>query len=165
MGVDDDHDETAAGKRKPSPTDWLDLAKGIVVVLVIAVVVYACSRTEDDKQASKGGPTGSSDTTTTTTSRPYETMPGNGTYNMGGVDGKDWGVWGSDATPSVCIWSIVANSAYSPASILDHGRVEPGEAAQVNIQPLGDTSSITGESHGVRLKFITNGCGSWRLMD
>ncbi len=137
------------------------IAKLIFVTLVAGVVVYACSSANNDHKAA--GDTTNSPTTTATP--PESIMLGNGTYNMGGIDGKYWGIWSTGPVPSRCVWSIVAQSGYSPASVLDHGISEPGEIAQVNIQPLGDSSALTGESHGIRLRFITSGCGTWRLMD
>lgn len=94
----------------------------------------------------------------------HETMPGDGTYSIGGIDGKDWGVWESvgGADNHGCQWSIRAVNRYTAGQILDSGETGVNLQTRVNIQPLPDSSSITGESHGFRVVFMTSGCGSWR---
>ena len=93
----------------------------------------------------------------------HRTMPGNGTYQMGGIDGKDWGVYEATATGN-CEWSIRSVARYRPGLVLDSGTAVPGEAVRVNVQPDGDVSSISGEiNKDHRLVFMTNGCGVWHL--
>ena len=52
---------------------------------------------------------------------PTEYMRGNGTYEMGGIDGQDWGVWQADGAPVV---SAIGRSAAWP-----HIREPPSWAA------------------------------------
>lgn len=91
-------------------------------------------------------------------------MPGNGTYEMGGMDGKDWGPYEATATGN-CQWSIRSVARYRAGLILDEGTAAPGETVRVNIQPDGDVSSTSGmidDDH--RLVFMTNGCGKWQFV-
>lgn len=94
----------------------------------------------------------------------HATMPGNGTHEMGGMDGKDWGVYQATATGN-CQWSIRSVARYRGGLILDQGSAAPGETVRVNIQPDGDVSSwdgIINDDH--RLVFMTNGCGKWEFV-
>jgi hypothetical protein len=92
-------------------------------------------------------------------------MPGNGTYEMGGIDGKDWGVWQAEGAPSaVCEWSIRSVARYRGADILDSRQAGPGEKARVNIQADGDVDSSSGEIGDHRLVFMTHNCGAWRFV-
>ena len=94
----------------------------------------------------------------------HATMPGNGTHEMGGMDGKDWGVYEATATGN-CQWSIRSVARYRPGLILDEGTAAPGETVRVNIQPDGDVSTWDGtidDDH--RLVFMTNGCGKWAFV-
>ncbi|MDV3131223.1 hypothetical protein [Mycobacterium sp. 29Ha] len=85
-------------------------------------------------------------------------MPHNGTYEMGGMDGKDWGPYVAEGGPD-CQWSIRSVAPYRPGIILDSGTLP-----QVNIQADGDVSTFTGlidDDH--RIVFMTSGCGAWQL--
>ncbi|MGH3555056.1 MAG: hypothetical protein ACRDT5_21215 [Mycobacterium sp.] len=99
----------------------------------------------------------------TTTAAPprNRTMPGDGTYPMGGVDGKDWGIWQSDGALDGCQWSIRAVSRYAGADVLDSGDAAPGEPVRVDIEPDGGVGVLTGEINGHRIVFATQGCASW----
>lgn len=89
-------------------------------------------------------------------------MVGNGTFKLGGVDGKNWGVYAATATGN-CQWSIRSVAPYRDGWILDSGTAAPGENVSVNIQSDGDVNSFTGEIDGDhRLVFMTNSCGTWR---
>jgi hypothetical protein len=76
---------------------------------------------------------------------------------MGGMDGKDWGVWQADGAPSgVCEWSIRSVARYRGADILESGQVGPREKARVNIQAGGDVDSWSGDIGDHRLVFMTH---------
>jgi hypothetical protein len=92
----------------------------------------------------------------------HDAIPGNGTYQMGGIDGKDWGVYEATATGN-CAWSIRSVARYRPGDVLDSGTARAGERVRVNIQPDGDVNSFTGEIGDHRLVFMTNSCGTWQL--
>ncbi|OBJ72300.1 hypothetical protein [Mycobacterium colombiense] len=93
----------------------------------------------------------------------HRTMARSGTYQMGGIDGKDWGVYQATATGN-CEWSIRSVARYRAGLILDSGTAGPGETVRVNIQADGDVSSWSGEiNNDHRLVFMTNGCGVWQL--
>jgi hypothetical protein len=94
----------------------------------------------------------------------HATIPGDGTHQMGGMDGKDWGVYQATAIGS-CQWSIRSVAHYRPGLILDEGTAASGEPVRVNIQPDGDVSTFDGtidDDH--RLVFMTNGCGKWEFV-
>lgn len=94
----------------------------------------------------------------------HATIPGNGTHEMGGMDGRDWGVYEATVTGN-CKWSIRSVARYRPGLILDEGTAAPGETVRVNIQPDGDVNSWDGiidSDH--RLVFMTNGCGKWQFV-
>lgn len=87
---------------------------------------------------------------------------GNGTFNLGGVEGKNWGVYEATATGN-CQWSIRSVARYREGWILDSGTAAAGEKVTVSIQPDGDVNSFTGQiDDNHRLVFMTNGCGTWR---
>ncbi|MCX2716027.1 hypothetical protein OOK62_28725 [Mycolicibacterium sp. J2] len=89
-------------------------------------------------------------------------MAGNGTFKLGGADGKNWGVYEATATGN-CQWSIRSVAPYRDGWILDSGTAAAGEKVSVNIQSDGDVNSLTGEIDGNhRLVFMTNSCGTWR---
>ncbi|WP_019972010.1 hypothetical protein [Mycobacterium sp. 141] len=105
--------------------------------------------------------TSDDDSTTAPDPDDHSVMMGNGTFNLGGVDGKNWGVYEATATGN-CQWSIRSVARYRPGLILDRGSAAPGEKVTVNIQPDGDVSAISGEiDSDHRLVFMTNGCGTW----
>lgn len=124
------------------------LATGVFALLLM-LTAYAC----DDGQSRK--PTGSTPTSATSALPPYEAIPGDGTYPVGTIDGKNFGIWQSSPAPAECIWSIVAKDNYEPVVVLDHGTGIPGEVARANVQPKGDHPIL----------FITHGCGTWHLVD
>src|ERR1700736_1848914 len=74
-------------------------------VLGIVLVLFLIGRCSDgENQSSQTPPSASPSQSVSPTSKepfPTEYMPGNGTYEMGGVDGKDWGVWQADGAPVV----------------------------------------------------------------
>lgn len=130
-------------------------------VFMAAALLYGWSK--DDSAGSP--PSSAAPPTASPTVKPHETMPGDGTYNMGGIDGKSWGVWESSGGPADnCQWSIRAVSRYTPGELLDSGAAGMGQRARVNIQPLPYSSALTGEAHGFQVVFMTNGCGSWWLV-
>ncbi|MGV0618179.1 hypothetical protein ABQE58_25125 [Mycolicibacterium elephantis] len=132
---------------------------GSAIVLLLAVGWLGAQCSKDDSM-----PDAKRDATTTTTKAPYphQVMAGDGYHNMGGIDGKDWGIWQSSGGPE-CTWSIRLTSPYTGATILREGTAPPNQSPRVSIQPPGDVSSITGEIDGGRVIFQTHGCGSWRL--
>jgi hypothetical protein len=140
----------------------------MVVIIGAFLLVGACATilvANDDKKSVTNSP-GSSES-----SNPVEqpdrsdpaAMVGNGSFNIGGVDGKEWGVYETIATGS-CQWSIRSVSRYREGLIVDTGAGNPGETLTVNIQPDGDVRTFTGEiDDDHRLVFMTNGCGTWRM--
>lgn len=160
-------DNSAAIPPMPPPANPQSQARktGAVLVafwLVMAVaLLYSCTKSED----STGASLSSSAPPSSPPPPPFKTMPGDGTYNMGGADGKDWGIWESSGGSANCQWSIHAVSRYTPGQALDSGGAGMNQQVRVSIQPLPDSSGVTGESHGFRVVFMTNGCGSWRLVD
>ncbi|WP_255795320.1 hypothetical protein [Mycobacteroides abscessus] len=89
-------------------------------------------------------------------------MSGNGTFNLGGADGKNWGVYEVSAIGN-CQWSIRSVARYREGWILDSGTAAAGERVTVDIQPDGNVNSFTGQIDGDhRLVFMTSGCGTWR---
>jgi hypothetical protein len=92
----------------------------------------------------------------------HEFMPGNGTYQMGGIDGKDWGVWQSDGAEAGCEWSINAVRRYEGGELLDSGQGAPGEHVRVDIEPDGGVGTLDGMIGDHRIVFMTNRCGPWR---
>lgn len=135
----------------------------VVFWLLMAVaLLYSCTKSEDS--AAPSSPT-SAPPSLPPPPPPFKAIPGDGTYNMGGADGKDWGIWESSGGSANCQWSIHAVSRYTPGQVLDSGGADMNQQVRVSIQPLPDSSGLTGESHGFRVVFMTNGCGSWRLVD
>jgi hypothetical protein len=140
---------------------------GCLVVLIGAFfVVGACVTvlivTTDDKPTNNSGSAGSVSAAPPADPDDPSDMAGNGTFNLGGVDGKNWGVYEATATGN-CQWSIRSVARYREGLILDSGTGIPGENVSVNIQPDGDVNSVTGQiDDDHRLVFMTNGCGSWR---
>ena len=75
------------GARKRRIWPWL---LGIAFVLVL---IGRCS--DGGNQSSQTSPSASPSRSASPTSKepfPTEYLPGNGTYEMGGIDGKDWGI-------------------------------------------------------------------------
>ncbi|SHQ74720.1 Uncharacterised protein [Mycobacteroides abscessus subsp. abscessus] len=128
---------------------------GFLMVLIGAFLAMgACMTvlvaTTDDKPRQQGDPDSPS------------VMSGNGTFKLGGVEGKNWGVYEARATGN-CQWSIRSVARYREGWILDSGTAATGEKVTVDIQPDGDVNSFTGQiNDDHRLVFMTNGCGIWR---
>jgi len=141
---------------------WLDSGKkvSLFVMTGIAVLVMAaqCGTGDDTKSDADSKPT----TSKPQEPYPHQTMPGDGWHLMGGVDGKDFGLWEASGSTTPCKWSIRATHPYSAAQILREGESAPGQRAQANIVPFARPSSITGEIDDYRVGFQTNGCGSWK---
>lgn len=134
---------------------------GAIAGLAVLGLVVG-SRGDDDYDA----PTAAATTTASTARLPYphQVMPGDGHHNMGGADGKDWGVWESAGGAGPCSWSIRLTSPYTGAAVLREGE-STGQRVRVSIQPTGDVSAFTGEVDGGRTIFMTHGCGAWTLVD
>ena len=132
---------------------------GSAIVLILAVGWLGSQCSKDDEPSAK------SESTTTSTSRapyPHQVMDGDGYHNIGGIDGKDWGIWESTGSPQPCQWSIRLTSPYAGATVLREGNSPPNTPTRASIQPPGDVSSITGQTDGGgRVVFQTHGCGRW----
>lgn len=164
-----DGDDGAAIPPMPMPAEPRSQTRKTGTVLVVfwllmaAALLYSCSKSDD---STGGSPSSAPTTITSPAPSQYETMPGDGTYAMGGADGKNWGIWESfGGSADNCQWSIRAVSRYTPGQVLDSGGTGTNLSTRVNIQPLPDSSGLTGEAHGFRVVFMTNGCGSWHLVD
>jgi hypothetical protein len=94
------------------------------------------------------------------TSSSYDEMPGDGTYQMGGMDGKNWGVWTAVAVEE-CTWSVRAVTPGAPGQVLNEGTAQRGERVRVAINPSGDVSLGGMVDDSYRVVFMTNGCGAW----
>lgn len=141
--------------------------KVVVAVVVLVFVAYAWQTLFGDSDGGEPDRQATEETTTVRTTaapRPHQAMPGDGNHPMGGVDGKDWGLWQSTGSSTPCEWSIRVTSPDSGATVLDSGQGAPGQPVRVSIQPFGDVSTMTGEIDGQRMVFQTTGCGAWRLM-
>lgn len=141
---------------------------GCMVVLIgTFLLMGACVTillvTNDTKPANSPGTSSAASATEQPDPDDHATMVGNGTFNLGGMDGKDWGVYQATATGN-CQWSIRSVARYRPGLILDEGTGGPGEQVTVNVQPDGDVSTFSGEiDDDHRLVFMTNGCGTWSM--
>lgn len=84
---------------------------------------------------------------------PWKSIPNDGTHKMGGVGGKNWGVWESAGARADdgCEWSVRMIDPQGPATILDEGTAGKGERATVAINPVGDANLV----------FVTSGCQPW----
>jgi hypothetical protein len=137
----------------------------IVAVVAVAALAYQCGHNDDkrDDTKSESTPEAAAPTTPTVDAESHSTIPGNGTHNIGGMDGKDWGVYTATVPAgSTCQWSIRSVAPYRPGEILDEGRGAAGEVVRASIQPDGDVSTFTGEiDDDHRIVFMTNGCGAW----
>lgn len=149
-------------QRKQSPPLWIIIGIGIPVFIFVTM----CSNSSDKRSAADKESSTSATTTTARSSAPpqaWKTMPGNGTHKMGGMDGKDWGIWQATA-PGDCQWSIRAVRTYTGGEVLYEGTAAPGEVVRVNIQPDGKVAATTGMIDGDhRIVFMTNGCGAWQI--
>lgn len=134
------------------------VAAFVIAGVVLLVIMAQCSSNDSSERSADSKPT----TSKPREPYPHQTMPGDGWHLMGGVDGKDWGLWEATGSSVACKWSIRATHPYSAAEILREGESAPGQRAQANIVPFARPSSITGEIDGYRVGFQTNGCGSWK---
>lgn len=110
----------------------------IIAALAVAMLVAGCSGTATASPAD------------------YSGMPGNGTYRMGGMDGKNWGLYTAGGGPG-CKWSITSVSPYRDGQELNSGTVP-----RADIEPDGDTN-LDGLIGDHRIVFMTNGCGAWHI--
>lgn len=137
----------------------------IAGIVGLLVVMSMCSNSASDR----AGDRGSRPATATTTKRaaaeqPWKLIPGDGTHQMGGMDGKNWGTWEATATGD-CQWSIRAVRSYAGGQVLDEGTAAAGQSVRVNIQPDGKVSATSGMIDGDhRIVFMTSGCGAWRFV-
>ncbi|MGV0656414.1 hypothetical protein ABQE48_21365 [Mycolicibacterium thermoresistibile] len=126
----------------------------------VAVIIVGSSQDDSSTDTTTPGRAAP----TTPAADDHATIPGDGTHQMGGMDGKDWGVYEATAT-SNCQWSIRSVARYRPGLVLDEGTAAPGETVRVNIQPDGKVSVWDGTINGDhRLVFMTNGCGKWQFV-
>uniref|UniRef100_UPI00191C220F hypothetical protein n=1 Tax=Klebsiella pneumoniae TaxID=573 RepID=UPI00191C220F len=94
------------------------------------------------------------------------TIPGDGTHNMGGADGYDWGTYTATIPPDSpgCTWAIVSIADYRGGEVLREGEAAAG-TVRASIQPDG-VSAWTGLIDGDhRIVFRSNGCGAWRMVE
>lgn len=136
----------------------------IKALFILGVVVYFGVTMCGGEKRNTTSTNRSSGQTTSTSSHPPTNawMPGDDTYSMGGVDGRDWGVW-TATVPSGgrCSWSILSVTRYRGTEILDGGSGEPGEQVRVDIEPDGDVGTFDGMIGDHRIMFRTYGCGPW----
>ncbi len=153
---------------------WWWWAIGIVVLIVIVSQLNSNDdKSNDDTSAAPtttpvgglypGGPTRPGSPPRSAPVDDTDYIPGNGYHNIGGLDGKYWGIWQSTGSPNECTWSIRLTSPNYGATILDQGGSAANTPVRVNIQPPGDVSSLTGEiDGGGRIVLQTSGCGAWK---
>jgi hypothetical protein len=141
--------------------------KKLLFLLGILVFVVLLANSGNDKKTDNEASSSfaSSAPITTATFDTHDTMNHNGTWEMGGMDGRDWGVYKTTVPAgSACTWSIRSVARYRPGVILDEGTAGAGEVVRVSIEPDGDVSTFSGmidDDH--RLVFMTSGCGSWTM--
>jgi hypothetical protein len=138
----------------------------IVAVVAVAFLAYQCghnSEKQDDSGPESTTQAAAPTTPPTVEAESHSVIPGNGTHNIGGMDGKDWGVYAATVPAgSTCQWSIRSVAPYRPGEILDEGQGAAGDVVRASIQPDGDVSTFTGEiDNDHRIVFMTNGCGAW----
>lgn len=80
-----------------------------------------------------------------------------GTHEMGGMNGKNWGVWetGGARGDDGCNWSVRMIDPNGPAIVLDEGTAGRGENVRVVVNPI----------RGEKLVFMTSGCETWKFVD
>lgn len=141
----------------------------VLYVIVFGALVWLmqqCSNPSSDRSSTSSKSSSSSSPSTTEAPAAWKYMAGDGTHQMGGVDGKNWGVWvsGGGTPPGNCTWSIRSVSRYRPGEVLDEGEAPAYQRVTVDIEPDGDVHSYDGtigaDNH--RLVFMTNNCGAWR---
>lgn len=129
---------------------------------VLAVVGIISARNNDDTPETVAA----TPATTTIKVNPYRHIPGDGTHNMGGADGYDWGTYTATVPPGSpgCSWAVVSVAAYMGGETLDEGEASSG-VVRANIQPDG-VASWTGTIGGDhRIVFRTSGCGTWTMTE
>jgi len=148
--------------------DRIHQVAAATIAAAAGFITAACGGGSPSTEDKASGSSSSSAARTSTSKAPYpwEHMPGDGYHQLGGVDGKSWGVWRSTGSTQPCEWSIRVTDPNGPATILDEGTAGAGESVRVNIQPPGDVSGMTGKlPNGGRVVFVTHGCGEWTLED
>ncbi|AEL20095.1 hypothetical protein PBI_BUZZLYSEYEAR_49 [Mycobacterium phage BuzzLyseyear] len=138
------------------------MVTALAVLAVVGIVSARNNNDDDDRSASQT----TTPTTTTTRPNPYRTIPGDGTHNMGGADGYDWGTYTATIPPSSpgCTWAVVSIADYRGGETLREGEA-PSGTVRANIQPDG-VASWTGTINGDhRIVFRTSGCGTWTMTD
>lgn len=120
----------------------------VFVSAVVAVFSVLSAVTGSDQSAGSTSPS--------TSSQAWKVMAGNGTHPMGGMDGKNWGVW-TATPPTPCEWSIRAVRTYAAGEILNEGSAEPGVPVRVNIQADGNVGNAPGIDPGAL--FVVEGPG------
>ncbi|GLP83640.1 hypothetical protein [Mycobacterium antarcticum] len=137
----------------------------LLLGLVVFVVIIANQGGGKDKDGRESASSTDSAPTTTTSFDTHDVMSHNGTWELGGMDGRDWGVYSSTVPAgSTCTWSIRSVARYRPGIVLDEGTAGPGESVRVSIEPDGDVSAISGQiDDDHRLVFMTSGCGRWSM--
>ncbi|AVP42396.1 hypothetical protein SEA_PIPER2020_42 [Mycobacterium phage Piper2020] len=148
----------------PANTPGASLGKvvaGALGVLAVVGIISARDDKPDDKPQAAATPA-----TTTTTVNPYRHIPGDGTHNMGGADGYDWGTYTATVPPGSqgCTWAIISVAEYRGGETLREGQASSG-TVRANIQPDGVaswTGTIGGDHHIV---FRTSGCGAWTMTE
>ena len=145
----------------------LRIATALVVLVFAVIVAWAysgASRERSTQDTSSRTTTMYAISPTSTLPPEPEYMPRDGTYHMGGIDGKNWGIWESDGASGArtCEWSVRRVNSDAGADILDSGETKPGQKTRVDIEPDGEANMWTGEIGGNRIVFLTNGCQPWR---
>ncbi|AVO24498.1 hypothetical protein SEA_ALEXPHANDER_48 [Mycobacterium phage Alexphander] len=138
------------------------MVTALAVLAVVGIVSTRNNNDDDDRSASQT----TTPTTTTTRPNPYRTIPGDGTHNMGGIDGKDWGTYTATIPPGSpgCTWAVVSIADYRGGETLREGEASSG-TVRANIQPDG-VASWTGTINGDhRIMFRTSGCGTWTMTE
>lgn len=137
----------------------------ILAAFVAFIVIGNLGDDDKDESASRPTETTSSQAKPQPAATSYGTIPGNGTHQIGGMDGKNWGVYTATVPAgSTCQWSIRSVAPYRGGEILNEGQAGAGETVRASIQPDGSVSAITGlidDDH--RIVFMTSGCGSWEV--
>lgn len=132
----------------------------IAALAFIGLFIWAVVDNSRDEPEREAAPTRAASASTSAPS-PYKVIEGDGTHQMGGMGGKNWGVWQARNPTGKCVWSIRLINPYTGAIELDSGG---SERTRVSVQPPGSVS-LSGEVDGGRVVFITSGCGTWRLVD
>jgi hypothetical protein len=158
----------SAQPRRP-PLGGRGLLTLLLALVALVWLMQQCSKPSSNKSSTAATSSGSSSPSTSKTPDAWKYMAGDGTHQMGGADGKNWGVWVADGTTGVkpgknCTWSLRSVASDRPGEILNEGETPSGQTVTVDIEPDGDVSTFDGtigdDNH--RLVFMTNNCGAWR---